>query len=540
MMTRLYLTLAAMIAFAQNPAKGPDAVDRLLDEIVKNEQDFLAQMRVLNPIIETYLQEDPNDPDEGPRDDQYFLGRVTLGGGIDYDSFLDSATIRQRAHGRQVVFKPAGFAQMMIPDATNFDRQTYSFEFVRREFLGEVRCLVFDVAPRAESSPGRFIGRIWVEDRERRIVRLNGSFTPAKVSRWGANVDLYFNFDSWRVNVSPGHWVPAYVYVENATPSTTKQRVPRFKAQTRFWGYDVGGGTKLSELTSILVESESAVEDAGGTKQNSPLESQRMWERQAEENVLERLDKAGLLAPKGEVDRVLNAVVNNLLATNNLNIDIECRVLMTTPLETFSVGRAIVISRGLIDVLPDEASLAMVLAGEVAHIALGHRTETQFAFANRTMLTDAQVLNRFRFRRPEAENGAAGKRAIEYLKKSPYQEKLGNAGLFLKALAAKAPKLPGLIQANLGNQLATGETFLQLNELAQKAPALAEGKMEQIAALPLGSRIKADPWSNRLTLLKTKSVALLSAREKLPFEVTPFVLHLTRAVIPKPAAPTGE
>ena len=177
MMTRLYLALVAMIAFAQNPAKGPDAVDRLLDEIVKHEQDFLAQMRTLNPIIETYLQEDPEGPDEGPRDDQYFLGRVTLGGGIDYDSFLDSATIRQRAHGRQIVFKPAGFAQMMIPDATNFDRQTYSFEFVRREFLGEVRCLVFDVAPRAEASPGRFIGRIWVDDRERRIVRLNGSFT---------------------------------------------------------------------------------------------------------------------------------------------------------------------------------------------------------------------------------------------------------------------------------------------------------------------------------------------------------------------------
>jgi hypothetical protein len=315
--------------------------------------------------------------------------------------------------------------------------------------------------------------------------------------------------------------------------------VPRFKAQTRFWGYDVGAGSKLSELTSILVESETALEDADSSKQNSPLESQRMWERQAEENVLERLDKAGLLAPKGDVDKVLNTVVNNLLATNNLNIDIECRVLMTTPLETFSVGRAIIISRGLIDVLPDEASLAMVLASEVAHITLGHRTETQYAFANRTMLTDAQVLNRFRFRRPEPEAIAAGNRAIEYLKHSPYQEKLGNAGLFLKALAARAPRLPGLIQANLGNQLATGDTYIQLNELARKAPPLAESQVEQIAALPLGSRVKADPWTNRLTLLKTKSVALLSAREKLPFEVTPFVLHLVRAT-PANAATSGE
>ncbi len=536
---RWLLCLLAVTMWAQSP-KQTEAVNRLLDEIVKNEQDFLAQMRTLNPIIETYLQVDPEEPGDGPLDDQYFLGRVNLADGIDYDSFLDAAALKQRAHGKQVVFKPVGFAQMVVADVNNFDRLTYSFEYVRREFLGDVRCLVFDVAPREAGSAGRFLGRIWVEDRERRIVRLNGSFTPAKASRWGSNVELYFNFDSWRVNVAPGKWVPAYVYVENTNAAVGKQRVPRFKAQTRLWGYDVGGGSKYSELTSILVESETSVADAGAARQNSPLESQRMWERQAEENVLERLDKAGLLAPKGDVDKVLNAVVNNLLATNQLNLDVECRVLMTTPLETFSVGRAIVISRGLIDVLPDEASLAMVLAGELAHIALGHRTETQYAFANRTMLTDAQVLSRFRFKRPEAEALAAGLKAIEYLKKSPYQEKLGNAGLFLKALAAKAPRLPGLIQANLGNQLASGQTYLGLSELANQAPALAESRVDQIAALPLGSRVKADPWSNQLTLLKTKSVELLSAREKLPFEVTPFVLHLTRAGTAKPANAAGE
>ncbi|MBY0502417.1 MAG: M48 family metalloprotease [Bryobacteraceae bacterium] len=535
MTSRLLIPLFAALAHAQ-----PNAVDRLLDEIVKNEREFLTRMQTLNPIMETYLQEEPDGPDEGPRDDQYFLGRVSLAGGVDYESFLDPATQRQRARGKQILFKPAGFAQMMIPDATNFDRQTYSFEFVRREFLGEVRCLVFDVSPRVEHAPGRFIGRIWVEDRDRRIVRVNGTFTPAKVSRWGANVDLYFNFDSWRVNVAAGRWVPAYVYVENANPVTTKQRIPKFKAQTRFWGYDAGGGSKLTELTSMLIESESAVADGGGPKQNTPLESQRMWERQAEENVLERLDKSGLLAPKGDVDKVLNAVVNNLLATNNLNLEVECRVLMTTPLESFSVGHAIVISRGLIDVLPDEASLAMVLAAELAHIALGHRTETQFAFANRTMLSDTQVLNRFRFRRPDADAAAAGQKAIGDLRKSPYSAKLNNAGLFLQAVAARAPRLPGLIQANLGNQLASGETFARLSELAKQAPPLAAGQIEQIAALPLGSRVKADPWSNQLTLLKTKSVELLSAREKLPFEVTPFVLHLTRTSLGKPNGATGE
>jgi hypothetical protein len=52
--------------------------------------------------------------------------------------------------------------------------------------------------------------------------------------------------------------------------------------------------------------------------------------------------------------------------------------------------------------------------------------------------------------------------------------------------------------------------------------------LQQIAALPLGSRIKVDPWANHITLMKAKPISLLSAREKMPFEVTPFAIHLTK------------
>ena len=71
---------------------------------------------------------------------------------------------------------PRGFAQMAFPDLHDFNRQTYSFEFVRREFLGEVRCLVFDVAPLRRKDAGRFLGRIWVEDAGNSIVRSNGTY----------------------------------------------------------------------------------------------------------------------------------------------------------------------------------------------------------------------------------------------------------------------------------------------------------------------------------------------------------------------------
>jgi len=292
--------------------------------------------------------------------------------------------------------------------------------------------------------------------------------------------------------------------------------------------YTASAANKLDELTSILIESESAVKDQATSKDVSPLESQRSWERQAEENLLARLEKGGFLAPPGAVDEVLNTVVNNLIVSSDLKIEAHCRVLLTTPIETFAAGHTIIISRGLIDVLPDEASLALVLAGELSHVVLGHRTQTQFAFNNQTMLSDVELWQRYRFQRPPEELAEAGKKTIEIMRASPYQN-TANAGLFLKALAGRSSALPRLLEANLGDQMANPEALARLAEFAASAPALEENKIEQIAALPLGSRVKLNPWDNRIELVKTRPIALLSPREKMSFEVTPFALYLTRA-----------
>jgi hypothetical protein len=367
-----------------------------------------------------------------------------------------------------------------------------------------------------------------VEDRDDSIVRFNGIYVQAAQTK-GITPERYFHFDSWRVNVAPAVWVPAQIYVEEegAAGKDGQSRTPRFKAQTRIWDYAAAPANKLDELTSILVETGPSVKDKEASNDVSPLESQRSWEHQAEENLLARLEKGGLLAPEGAVDEVLNTVVSNLIAAANLNVDAHCRVMLTTPIETFSIGHTIVISRGLIDVLPDEASLALVLADELSHIALGHRTQTQFAFNNQTMLSDAELLQKFHFQRPPEEMLDAGKKTIEIMKASPYQ-KTANAGLFLKELASRGSALPRFLQANLGNQLANVEALTRLSAFTAAAPALEEDKIDQIAALPLGSRIKVNPWNNQITLVKTRPISLLSPREKMPFEITPFTLYLTR------------
>ena len=97
----------------------------------------------------------------------------------------------------------------------------------------------------------------------------------------------------------------------------------------------------------------------------------------------------------------------------------------------------------------------------------------------------------------------------------------------MKALASREPGLPRLLAANLGNQVANADALARLAEFAASAPALEEDKIEQIAALPLGSRIKVNPWNNAIELVKSKPLALLSSREKMPFEITPFFLNLS-------------
>jgi len=255
----------------------------------------------------------------------------------------------------KVEYRPLGFSWMIVADRSDFDREHYDFRYAHREFLGEVRCLVFDVTPRKSAGKGRFLGRIWVEDQHFNIVRLNGTFAPRP--RRG----YFFHMDSWRLNLVPEYWVPAYIYSEEGDFSAGAKNQIAFKAQTRLWGYNLKN-EREDELTQIRVDSN--VRDESPTAQDAPpLQAERQWQQQSADNVLERLQRAGLAAPEGDVDKILQTVVNNLEITNHIELSppVRTRVLLTTPLETFSVGNTIVVSRGLIDVLPDESSLAMVL-----------------------------------------------------------------------------------------------------------------------------------------------------------------------------------
>jgi hypothetical protein len=545
----LVATTAVVAQDVQQQAAPPAAsFDQVIDRTVEREAQFVNNLRNYNPMVETYIQNMKADKELGavPASDRYFLGRMSYQGKVDQKSFVEqdqpgffSRGFRKMTGFMNVDYLPQGFAQMVLVDGRAFDRAHYDFKYVRREFLGEIRTIVVDVTPKPKAGAGRFLGRIWVEDQGYNIVRFNGTYEQ------GSKKGVYLHFDSWRLNMAPDLWLPAYIYSEESGVQVNMFRSLHFKSQTRLWGYNVSNAAHQSEFTQIQVETNDSVKDQSQNVQDmSPIVSQRAWERQAEENVIERLQRASLLAAPGEVDKVLQTVINNLEITNNISVEpeIRCRVLMTAPLETFTIGHTVVISRGLLDVLPDEATLAAVLAHEMAHVVLGHRLDTRYAFSDRMLFSDENTFNRFDLQHPAADEDAADKKALEFLQSSPYEDKLQSVGLFLRQLQDRRATLPNLVHARLGNTMLETKSGVRMNQLITGSPELAPRDVTQIAALPLGGRIKVDPFNNKVEISKNKPVAILSAREKMPFEVTPMFPYLTRLTPTdvKPAKADGQ
>jgi hypothetical protein len=505
--------------------------DEIADRIFYREAKFVEDLKAYTPIVETYIQNMKGDQELGqvPSSDRYFIGRLIMKKGIEGVSFQkntkpSTSLILQKLDGfYKMNYVASGFMQMVY--ISGFDKNNYDLHFLHQEFLGEIRTLVFDVSPKPKAKGPHFQGRIWVEDQDYTIVRFNGTYLPQRA------LNFYFHFDAWRINARPGIWLPAFIYTEESDAKYALFRKLAMRSQTRLWGYNLKVPVDSDEFTAVKVDPASDVSDqTESPNQIEPIESVHTWEREAEDDVLDRLQRAGLLAPEGEVSKVLETVINNLEITNKLNIEpeVRARVLLTTPLESFTVGHTIVVSRGLLDVLPDEASLAMILGHELAHIALGHRLDTKYAFGDRMVFPDEETFARIQLARDPHEEEAADQKAIEFLRNSPYKDKLANAGLFLRALELRSRQLPELITPQFGSRMAKKDGVLRMSALLQGAPAIQLSDMSQIAALPLGSRINLDLWDDHVSLHKGKAVPLQSVRDKMAFEVTPMIPHLAR------------
>ena len=520
----------------------------LVTKAMAQEKNTVKQIAKHTPVVQTYIQNMRPDPVQYqvPVSDQYIIGRVDFGKTFSNDQYDARATKRGLLHGSlnyitglskafELSYSPTGFMDMMFVDPAGFDFKHYDFVFVRREFIGDVRTAVFDVTPKKKAGGGRFFGRIWVEDRDGNIVRFNGTYT----SNPNQEDTHYYHFDSWRANLQEGIWLPSVIYTEESDHAAAAH-AKGFKAQTYFWGYSLKLPQSTSDNSSMEVE--NAQDQSQNSQDVSPLQAQRLFVTQAENNVLDRLVQAGLLAPASAYDKILEQVTNNIIIGNNLQLpsEIHCRIMLTQPLESLAVGNTILLSKGLVDTLPNEEDLAAVISFQLAHIVLGHHIDTRYAFNDRLLFPDEAAFERINMNHNDADNAAAAKKAVELFNNSVYKDKGASVGLFLAEVQSREKQLSSLLSPRLGDSLIQTDGVPWLENIGKGQVKLNVADIHQQAALPLGSHLRTDAWDDKVLALNAPTPIISNPSDKLPLEVTPVYLRLqyyqAAATPPTPAA----
>ena len=245
--------------------------------------------------------------------------------------------------------------------------------------------------------------------------------------------------------------------------------------------------------------------------------------------------------PAATKNKILGQIVINLVVPNNLAFtdQIHCRVLLTDTVETTTVGNTILVSKGLLDTLPNEPAIASVLAMELAHIALGHHIDTRYAFNDRLLFPDESTFQRIDMYHSDVDNARLPRRRWSISRTRCTRTSWPNAGLYYEQLSDRGKVLKALNTPKLGDSLLKPDGTPWMADLEQMAPKLNWDDLTQTAALPLGSWLKTDPWDDKVHMLDAKRYAPMNARDKMPFEVTPIFYKLQRYDVAS-ATPAAE
>jgi hypothetical protein len=535
------------------------AQNALIDKAIVREKEVVKVVKERAPLVETYIQNMKPDPLllQVPESDQHFLARVDFTKVINDDSYKENKGNFEAKKGHlafmnslkalgsissslRLTFRDSGFVQMILMDSNDFDRQHYTFTFIRNDFLGSIPTAVFDVAPvSGKREFGRFFGRIWVETRDGNVVRFNGDFAGTEQT-----IKEFYHFDSWRTNVQPGLWLPTSFYVEESDPKSPESTL-KFKAINYVWGYVLKVPDNNAENTSLdVVNAQDVSNDAPDL---SPLGAQREWVQQAEDNVIERLFQAGLLDAPSDFDKTLEALANNILVYNNIQTSrpIRVRTLLTEPLESLAVGNTIIVSKSLIDTTSVPTSdgaqqmgnLNAILAFQLAHIILGHRLDTKYAFSDRLLFPSTSVFERIPMHHTDKDNEEAAKKAMELLNAKELAGGQQYFGLYLQQLQQRVKTLPALNTPMIGDALIKSDkdTTFWMQAMVGKGTKLDMKDLKQQAAMPLANFLRFDPWTDQVVQMHPSGEPILSERDKMPFEVAPVYLKLAYYASPAPA-----
>jgi hypothetical protein len=418
---------------------------QLVQRIFTGERNMIAGLRETHPVLETYLQSLWPNTKASPIDDAYFLSAV--------DFKRDPTTPGYSRRGHQTFLfggspvsrrvrvnnktkwelSPDGYLDMMFVDLEDFDADTYDLKYLQHDTWGHTSCLIFSVAPKNPRLGGQFKGQIWVEISTFKITRIEGTFTVTPLSflkrQLGGKVPLYFSFESVREEVIPGYWLPSYTYFdENRRWQDIYHNGEtdfHYRGHTFIWGY-------------------------------KNIDQKAVAEQSDDPDVIMRLEKDKLLASPGLVEQRLNVIAQRILVASDIYVpDIKCRVLLTTPIEIFSIGHTIVLSRGLLNISPDESVIAVLLAREIANLMIDGtpiRSETLFrgSLFHESRMKSFEGLGIYESSQKDA---AAWKSGLVLANRAGYSNGIGFTSFLFAQLVQHSKQIPNLVEARFGRNV---------------------------------------------------------------------------------------
>jgi hypothetical protein len=459
--------------------------------IFQNERDMIRRIRMYRPIVETYIQSLwPDTTAQVPLDDVYFLRKIDL-----YKYFAPeddayatlfgaSKSSRQllNDNGQRWEVYPDGFVYMLFVDSQDFDADTYQLTYLKSESLGEISCFVFTVSPIKKKAFGRFQGSIWVESTGLRIVKVEGTFEGVKhpglktrLSLFGGSMGIFFHFSCGREQIAPDLWVPVYVTIDDnmgwkavGGDGTTDIH---YKGRTVVWGYSYIGSFQDRQLPVGDAVGDPGAEVVG-------------------------LEKDGLVVPFGGVERYLNSVISRVAERSHLNLPtVTCRILATTPVEMFHIDNTIIVSRGLLEMVPDESTLEVLLTHELAHIAV-QTTQSKQAVLVQSLFDygRSEEFPGLGIRYTAEEERQASALSCNILSNSASSLALSRAADFVEQLARVYRQIPNLTTARFGvGLIENGRAVHDLSSCGR-----TDQSMPQASSLQLRGRYTVDASTGEL------------------------------------------
>ena len=434
------IAVAQTVAYRINDHDVTISQGELERRVFDGENEMIAQFAKQRPIVETYVQSlDPDARPEPVMDDAYFLRRVEINPDSPHKRIEESYGLGGTARSRRIAVNngehwplhPAGFVEMLFPDISDFSRKSYRLTFEAQDTLGNTECLRIAVEPTASALSGQFAGELWVDAAGFRIVRIRGTFVRKRSNFVGKYLDiLNFNadtpvdlqFDSWRQEVAPGIWMPAHTYFDDGlTWDKGQLRASyHYRGHTWTWGY--------------------------GEHAEAPLTSAK----ETMADPLSKLQSAGLIAHPSVSERELESMLSDLSAKSHIRPgDVRVHILMTTPIELFSVGNDIVVSRGLLNIVPNRSILVGLLAREMVHVM----QRTRSTLPNAAEVFDDRRSSDFHgfAAGPKGTAAEENHRAcLEVFAGTPYADSIDEAESFLEELEILSRQLPNLLHGGFG------------------------------------------------------------------------------------------